>query len=282
MRNIPDYELLKTGDEPPGPEPTPRPSGWMVAALLVVVVSVGIAVYFIYTRRPPASAPAPVAKAAAPVPKPVRPLGGNPESVDVPPLGESDQVVRDLVRQITSNAAALSWLTTTGLIRNFAVVVENLVEGVTPAKHLAILRPKSPFRVVTHDGQLFIDPGSYERYNALADAAGSIDPDGAARVYATLKPRIEEAYGELGLPPGSFDRALERAIVSLLQTPIVDGPVRVEPHGGVGYEYADPRLENLTAAQRQLLRTGPRNVRIVQTALRRLALALGVPSERLP
>jgi len=41
-------------------------------------------------------------------------------------------------------------------------------------------------------------------------------------------------------------------------------------------------LEGLTAAQKQLLRTGPRNVRIIQSSLRQIALALGIPPERLP
>jgi len=146
---------------------------------------------------------------------------------------------------------------------------------------LNFLRPASAFRVVEQNGQLVIDPQSYARYDGLAAAAASIDPAGAARLYATLKPRIEEAHGELGAPPGSFDRALERTIVLLLQTPVVDRPVRVEPKG-IGYRFADPNLERLAAPQKNLLRTGPRNVRIIQSALRQIALALGIPSERLP
>jgi hypothetical protein len=58
--------------------------------------------------------------------------------------------------------------------------------------------------------------------------------------------------------------------------------VRVQPRGGFGYEFTSPNLEALTGAQRQLLRTGPDNVRAIQAALRNIALALGIPSERLP
>jgi hypothetical protein len=135
---------------------------------------------------------------------------------------------------------------------------------------------------VARNNQLFIDPRSYQRYDAIADAVASIDPPGASRLYATLKPRIGEAYGQLGQPENAFDATLERAIVALLQTPVVDGPVRVESKGGTGYRYADPKLEGLTAAQRHLLRTGPRNVRMIQSALRQLAIALGIPPGRLP
>jgi len=280
MHETPDYDLLKTPDEMQVPDGPASPRLWIAAAFFAAALAAAVTVYFLYVRRPAPAAPA--AAKAVEAPRAIQPLGGEPEAIAVPPLDESDAVVRTLVRTITSHPAALKWLGTSGLIRTFTVVVENLVDGSTPARHLAVLRPASAFRVVERDRQLFIDPRSYERYDGLADAAASIDPAGAARVYATLKPRIQEAYGQLGLPPDSFDRALERAIVLLLQTPVVDGPIRVAPKGGIGYQYSDPNLEALTAAQKHLLRTGPRNVRTVQSALRRLALALGVPPERLP
>jgi hypothetical protein len=273
-----DYELLKT-DVELGVDRTPPPRLW-VAAIIGVVIAALVG-YFIYGRRP---APAPPAAASKPAETEVavQPLGGDAERIAVPPLDESDAVVRELVRKITSHPRVLAWLATNGLIRNFAVVVENVAAGVTPAKQLRVLRPASSFAIVHRNGQMFIDLKSFQRYDAIADAAASIDPPGASRLYATLKPRIGEAYAQLGRPASSFDGALERAIVALLETPVVDGPVRVESKGGTGYRYADPNLEGLTAAQRQLLRTGPRNVRKIQSALRQLAIALGIPPGRLP
>jgi len=280
MSDIPDYELLKT-EEPPGPEPRPPAQTGLWIASGLFIVAAAVAAYLVYGRRAaPAASPA-TASAVRPAPPPAGPLGGEAERITVPPLEASDALVRELVRKITSHPSAAAWLATDGLIRNFSVVVANVADGATPAGHLRVLRPASAFRVVEQNGQLVIDPQSYARYDSLAAAAASIDPAGAARLYATLKPRIEEAHGELGAQPASFDRALERAIVLLLQTPVVDRPVRVEPKG-IGYRFADPNLERLAAPQRNLLRTGPRNVRIIQSALRQIALALGIPSERLP
>jgi len=279
MAEIPDYDL-RPPDDTDVVEPRVISRGPIIAALVVVAICAAVAVYVLYVRRPtptPAAAVKPVESQPAPPP-----LGGTAEQIAVPPLDESDSVVRDLVRKISIHPAVLAWLSTNGLIRNFTVVVENLLEGATPARHLRALQPKGPFRVVERNGQIFIDPKSYERYDGIADAAASLDPAASSRLYATLKSRIDEAYAQLGGAPGSFDRALERSIVSLLKTPVIDGPVRVEPKGGTGYQYADPNLEKLTAAQKQLLRTGPRNVRTVQSALRQLALALGIPRERLP
>ncbi len=278
MPEIPDYELVKT-DGPLDAGPAQRSRLWLAA--LLVVAGIGGVAYFVYGRRPAPAPSATPAKAVESTEVPVRPLGGTAERVAVPPLDESDSVVRDLVRKITSHPAALAWLATNGLIRNFTVVVTNVSEGLTPAKHLRALRLSSPFRVLERGDRLVIDPKSYERYDGIAAAAASIDAAGAARLYATLKPRIGEAYGQLGMPPDSFDGALERAIVALLRVPVIDGPVRVEPKG-IGYRYADPDLEGLTAAQKHLLRTGPRNVRLIQGALREIALALGVPPGRLP
>jgi len=277
-----DYELRKT-DALPDSELPIRPPLSFTRILVVTAVAIAAAVigaYVFYFGRLAPQPTKPIATAVEPARQPARPLGGDPEPVVVPPLDESDSIVRELVRRITSHPAALAWLTTNGLIRNFTVVVANVVEGVTPARHLRVLRPASTFRVVERGGKLFIDPRSYERYDAVAEAVASIDPAGGARLYATLKPRIEEAYGQLGFPPNSFDSALEKAIVSLLQTPAVDGSVQAAPNG-IGYRFTDPNLEKLTAAQKQLLRTGPRNTQMIQSALRRLAIALGIPTERL-
>jgi hypothetical protein len=226
--------------------------------------------------------PAPVATATpSAVNEPAaRSLGGDAAPIAVPPLDESDAVVRQLVQSLSESPAIVAWLATDGLIRNFTVVVANISEGVTPARHLKTIRPAAAFRVVQRDGATYVDPRSYDRYAPVADAMASVDAVGAARVYATLKPRIEEASRELGYAD-SFDRTLEKAIVTLLNTPVVDGPIQLKPKG-IGYAYADPRLEQLTSAQKHLLRMGPRNVRIIQDRLRAIAQALGIPASELP
>ena len=61
----------------------------------------------------------------------------------------------------------------------------------------------------------------------------------------------------------------------------MNDPVRVEPHG-IGYAFADPALEDLAPAQKQLLRMGSRNVRTIQASLRAIASAIGIPAQRLP
>jgi hypothetical protein len=185
------------------------------------------------------------------------------------------------VKKISSHPRVAAWLTTDDLVRNFTVVVTNIADGKAPAAFLQPLRPAGDFRVLERRGDVFIDTRSYDRYTGLAEAVASIDANGSAELYKIVKPRLDEANHELGEDGTPFDRSLERAIVLLLRTPITDGAIRVEPHG-IGYVFADPKLEALTAAQKQLLRMGPKNARIVQAKLREIAIAIGIPSERLP
>ena len=277
MTDLPEYDLLKTPDELTYRAPPRRPVGvWIAVAVLVVAIAV--AAYIVFVRRP---SPATTAvREPVDQPRAVQSLGGDAMSITLPPLDDSDGMVRELVKQLSSHPRVAAWLATDDLIRNFTVVVVNVADGSTPAGHLQVLRPSSRFRIVGRNGNQQIDSRSYERFDALADAAASLDPAGSARLYATLKPRIEDAHRELGFD-APFDRTLERSIVQLLQTPVLDSQPRVEPKG-IGYRFADPAVEGLTGAQKQLLRTGPRNVRTIQAALRNIALALGIPAERLP
>ena len=250
---------------------------WIVVLLFLAAAAVAAYIAFRYRSAQQAT----TAQAPARAPASDRPLGGEAAPIVVPTLDQSDAVVADLVRKLSSHPQVAAWLTTEGLIRNFTVVVLTIAEGKTPAKSLRPLQPRGPFRVAPRDGGIYVDARSYERYAPLAAAVASIDANGSASLYATLKPRIEEAYRDLGERNTSFDGTLERAIVSLLETPVREGPVRLRMHG-IGYAFANPADEELTAAQKQLLRMGPENARIVQAKLREIALALGIPPQRLP
>lgn len=287
MREEPEFDLVKPAADLPTEDRAPRPVGWWMAGALLVVAA-GFAGYYFVTSGASVPPPeqlavtpsSPPAESISPSATPLEAAGTMP--VDVPPLDASDAVVRTLVTALSANPRVAAWLTTNGLIRNFTVIVANIADGVTPARHLSVLRPTGPFQVVTRGRDVRVDARSFERYNAVAAAAASLDPIGAARLYTTLKPRIDEAYRDLGQPDVPFDRTLERAIVRLLEVPVVEGALSVKEQGGTGYGLVDTRLEDLTAAQKQLLRMGPDNVRTIQGALRAFAQALGMPASRLP
>jgi len=155
-------------------------------------------------------------------------------------------------------------------------VVENISHGVNPTRHLRVLRPAGQFRVMARGDRFVIDPRTYDRFSRIAGAATSIDARSAGRLYQSFKPLLQTAYDELGNQE-PIDRAIERAITSLLQVPAIDGDVRVEQAGeGIGYAYSDAKLEDLNAPQKQLLRMGAKNIRLIQAQLRTFATTIGL------
>lgn len=190
--------------------------------------------------------------------------------IDLPPLPQTDPIVRELVKRLSSHPTVAAWLATKGLIANFTLVTLTIAEGRTPARLLRPIAPREHFKVTHSRDGLFVDPRSYERYNPHVEAIAALDSAGAASLYLTLKPRIADAYKELGFPEGDFDRVLERAIAVLLQTPAPDAKAMLLPKG-VTYAYSDPALQSLSPAQKQLLRLGPRNDQIVRGKLEEIA-----------
>src|SRR5262249_33603270 len=160
-------------------------------------------------------APAPVAKApvSAPAPKPAE----TAEQIVLPPLEQSDTLVRQLVERLSSHPVVAAWLTTEGLIQNFVVVTSRIASGESPVPELKAIGPIPRFRTRTSRDNLYIDPSSYARYDKYAQAVASLDAAGTARLYTTLKPRIFEAYRKTGRPAEEFDSALESAIAEMLK-----------------------------------------------------------------
>jgi hypothetical protein len=254
---------------------------WVVAALCVLLAAAAT----LYFRRSTGAEPpversvVPAAEQGAPTAR--APLGPPVEPRALPPLDLSDPFVRELLRGLSSRPELAAWLATDGLIRGIVASIDAVANGSTPSPHLRPLAPAAPFSAAPRGEDFAIDAASYRRYDGIADTVAALDADGVARAYVTLRPRLQEAYAELGYPGSDIDRAVERAIGRLLETPVVDREVDVRP-APVLYQFTDVRLERLEPAQKQLLRMGPRNTRVVQEKLREVARALEIPAERLP
>ena len=82
----------------------------------------------------------------------------------------------------------------------------------------------------------------------------------------------------MGYPEGDFNAALKKAILLLLNTPVVEDKIYIKKRV-LTYTMEDPALENLAPLQKQLIRMGPDNMKIIQAKLRDLAQALGFLNE---
>ena len=278
------------GELLPGLRRRRRRAAWLRGAGLVALVAGGAALFLLFwepeaqkeTITGLEETPEPIALPPAERPSPSPEVLAEPETEvpselesELPALAASDGWVRDVVAALSKHDALAEWLLSEDLIRRFAAAVDNVAEGKSPRKHLTFLTPVQPFRTLGEPEALAIDPASYRRYDLLAEVVSSIDSAGAARAYRRLEPLIDEAYRGLGYPDQDFDVVLGRAVEELLLTPIVDDPVELVPRV-ISYEYRDPELESLSPVQKQLLRTGPDNVRRIQEKIREISAELGL------
>jgi hypothetical protein len=247
----------------------------IIAAIVVVA---GLAWWVL--RRPPAppAPPPPAARANAPAtdeapattPEPVTP------SFVLPALAESDAVVRELAKRISSHPRLLAWFANDDLVRRFVATVANLAEGASPAPHVRFLAPAEPFRARGEGAAATVDPASFRRYDLVTEAFVSLDTTGTAKLYRELSPLFDEAYHELGYPGRSFDEATSQAIERLLAVEVPNDPPALVARGADGWAYAESWLEEESSAAKHLLRLGPENARRAQAKLRELAAALGL------
>lgn len=273
-----DFELKSddSGSSPEGDSAgAPR---WLLVLGVVAVILILVAVYF-YRRDKPEATP----EAEAP---PVPAVVDSEETADapqqlelgeVPTLLDSDIWLREVVNQISRHPQLAEWLVTPELIRGFVVVVDNIAEGTSPAAHLEMAAPEEKFSVREADERIYIEAGSFDRFDLLVDVIDSLDTEGTAELYAAIRPLCQQAYQDLGYPAENFDATLRRAIQRVLATPVVDGPIELEPKV-TGYEFADPALEELSPAAKQFLRLGPENLQRLQSKLRALGRAIGLGS----
>jgi hypothetical protein len=210
------------------------------------------------------------AVAAVPTPKPV-PTGVPLQ--DLPQLAASDSFIRNLAQSLSANPEWTKWLVGERLVQRLTASIDNVAEGRSPNPHLAFLAPKGDFRAREQAKSTTIDPASFRRYDQIAAVVSSLDTKGCVKLYEDTRPLFQDAYRDLGYPDRNFDQTLAKAIHVLLVTPDPSGDVEVR-EAVKSWKLADPALESLAPAQKQLLRMGPDNVRKIKEKLRDIAEAL--------
>jgi hypothetical protein len=254
-----------------------------IISIFVALVVVIVAVFgWWYLNRDTVDEPLETGVAAAPtpVPEPTPTLEERLSSrLRGTTLATSDIVVRELASEISSHPKLAAWLVNEDLVRRFVASVDNIASGISPQAHLDFLRPREGFEVdVQRNGVLVVEPGSYGRYDLVAQVFASLDTDGTVALYRELEPLIDEAYAEIGPANADFDDRLDTAFDLLLAVPVLEEPAQVEQLI-VTYAWADDELEALSGAQRHFLRMGPENVSLIQGKLGELRAALAAQPE---
>ncbi len=217
----------------------------------------------------PAPASAPVAQA------PVLPVEPKPAAPPAPlTLEQAEDLIRAKSAQLGAHAKLIEWLKSEDFIRRFVSAVDAVAVGKSPRKGLSFWRPKKKFAAMTKDDGPYLDPRTYARYNLAAAAFQSVDAQAAASILKELKPVFQQAYEELGYQHSNFEDTLIRAMQELLKTPVVKGPIPLKEKV-ISYSMADEKLEDLSPAQKHLLRMGPKNTAAIQAKLREILKAMG-------
>src|SRR5882724_4842780 len=213
---------------------------------------------------PPQAATEPAIRNPVPVPADTKPL---------PALQQSDPDVRESLVGVFGARSISQFLIPENVVRHIVVTVDNL-----PRKKVAIeLRPIKPTpgpTVTATQGDITtLGAANFERYAPLIKVVRSTDTAVLVNVYFKLYPLFQQSYEDLGYPGQYFNDRLVEVIDDMLRAPDVQGPIELtQPK--VFYEYADPKLESLSAGQKLLLRMGANNEAIMKAKLREFRKAI--------
>lgn len=184
----------------------------------------------------------------------------------LPTLDQSTAVV---VEEAEERAINTRPVRSEHLIRDLVVFLHNLSDGAVIRESATISPPDARFSTQTVDEQLYIDERTYARYDEVVDWFEGLDSQTVVAMYRDFEPLFEQAFGEIAHPDESFETQLVEAIDMLLATPEPDGLLALSDDR-VMYTFADPELEQLPAAQKQMLRLGLQNQRRVKRKLREI------------
>ncbi|MFC3094141.1 DUF3014 domain-containing protein [Alteromonas sediminis] len=201
-------------------------------------------------------------------PPPVQEDVSEPEPLDI-----SDAAIETALVTIANSDIITNFLVNEALLERFVVSVTNLANEEMAPNHRLLEPPAQKFRTYQQAQREWIDPASYKRYTPYVDAMEQLDNTRLLTLFARYEEEIQTQYAQIGDPDEPFERVLINAIDTLLDTPEVKVPVEVYTDS-VMFKYKDDRLENLSSPQKQLLRTGPDNMRRIKAKLREIKALL--------
>lgn len=195
-----------------------------------------------------------------------------PKDYLLPELKDSDGWVRLQLIDLSPNLADL--VQSDGLIDKYLKIVNDFSEGRRPYKHMKFLSLPEAFAAAKDEQGLYMPERNYHRYDRFAQAFAAIDAKQAMTVFRELRPLLLQVYADFSYPAEyQLEDLFKKAAAEVIAAPVVEGRIALLRHA-VRYKYADQKLEALSPVQKQMLRMGPENTRIVQKKLREIVQAM--------
>ena len=190
----------------------------------------------------------------------------------LPPLAESDSAIIDgLVALFAQTPPEILHLK--DIVHRLVATVDNLPRDYV-APQLMPVRTATGLPIMDNiGGNLVLSPRNAARYQTYVQLAHAVPTDALVALYARFYPLFQEEYEKLGFPGKHFNDRAVAVIDHLLATPEVPEPL-VLTQPGVLYEFADAKLNTLSAGQKILLRIGKANRDKLKSKLQELRQAL--------
>jgi hypothetical protein len=267
----------------------------LLLSLLVLAIIAGAAYFYLQGIQGPASTTTegtarqtPPMK-AAPEPTPSVRFPVNPEATQaaapqapppaIPEVDESDPSLREQLEALLGGGRFESLLNLDGIARRLVITVDSATQkrGASPAYSIFKF-PDSAFQVLRQGDTSYIASASFARYQPWLELLQQVDAKRLVAIYARFYPVFQAAYHDID-PDRYFNDRLVEVIDHLISTPVVSYPIQVI-QAGSSYKFADPKLENLSSAQKLIVRAGPAASPIIRGKLRELRKLVTQLSER--
>ncbi|MCB1042945.1 MAG: DUF3014 domain-containing protein [Acidobacteria bacterium] len=252
----------------------------IIITMVVVVGVVALLAWFAFRKTEevqPAEPANPVMEAPTtptlPEPEPLLPTEAETEPEPtwpdfvLPTLDESDAEMKQAWSQLTQPPLQDRVKGIQHLLRRFVTTSDLVSRDKNPFKQIFAFRPAGEFRVTERGDRLFVAIENYERFEPLVSAMQEVDMAKASQLYHHIEPLLQQAYGELGNPDGTWEQTLLQAIDRILNADVPETPPEVIGSSGV-YIYKDPQLEALPPIHKLLIRMGKDNANRCKDTLR--------------
>ena len=197
------------------------------------------------------------------------------KTIPLPDIDSSDEIFREDLERLYNSLKPFEIFIFNDFARHVVVSIDNLTAKKLPQRFSFTTKPETQFMVhkSVDESELTIEGDNYNRYGRYIDFANTVSIDDMLIFYLRYYPLFQQAYEELGYPETKFNNRLIEVINHLLETPVMYEEVRlIQPK--VFYLFADSSLENLSAGQKLLIRSGPENTIRIKSILKKLQFAL--------
>ena len=188
------------------------------------------------------------------------------EPEKLPSLDKSDPFIEEEFDGLVNGMNIDNLLVTKNIARQVAVFVDNLALGDIVRNSSPLNGPNQGFAAVDISEKTYLDPNSYYRYDIYANLLTQLNTENLLKTYKQIYPLFEQAFGELGYSNISFNQRVKQSIREILEAPIIEEPIELSSIS-VNYQFSDPKLEELPAAQKLMIRMGPENTKKIKKVL---------------